>query len=338
MLSFIVTLLFRSAEGAGVALCVSGGFRTLALDSVSLALRRDMADPLRADVFIFADVRSLDTRAHCRQPPREEPLRDSVARSIGDDDFVATLRRTMANVRPTAVRLTGCDRRLRANASSWCLAVGEEKDLYSKAAGPCVREEEVKTTSYAHGYHQWVLMAACFSLMEDFEKKTENRYDFLARWRPDAVWKVGPVVLDFGKLDAWRLEHVLLGNHITRYCPAETSPDCDLINDVFAVATRPKVAEAYFRGTYEIFRDEACFLSNYTELSRAAGFECKKDRQYPECKMATSVRRVGGDIPHLCTPLKSRYIPTDENLRLGCPFEGAGGPRGPPWGLRRWQC
>ncbi|KAJ8611139.1 hypothetical protein CTAYLR_003549 [Chrysophaeum taylorii] len=264
-------------------MCVSGGFRTLATPAVSKALVDRMKRPLNADLFVFAGVGSLETRRHCpkkKSSSFEEPSREAIARWLGDASFVETVRRTAAVISPVAMRLVGCD----GLESEWCLDAQAERTLYARAAGPCVDEAEVTTTSYAHGYHQWVLAAACFGLIE-----ARGRYDFVVRWRPDAVWK-GSILARGGRgsLDAWRFDKVLLGNHITAYCPAAQSPDCDLINDVFGVATWP-VARAYFVGVFEIFRDEAC-RRDYVELARAARFECARDKSYPECKMATATR------------------------------------------------
>lgn len=211
-----------------------------------------------------------------------------------------------------------------------CLSPRDEEELYARASGACVPRAVVTTSRYAHGYHQWVLMAGCYGLVQAYEAERGAAYAFVVRWRPDAIWR-GHIVENLVRLNAWRDDKVLLGNHITHYCPSQSDPDCDLINDVFGVTTR-NLAEAYFVDTMRIFRDEAC-LANYTELARATKYECTRDPQYPECKMATAVRRAGGDIPHVCSPAVFPY-----EKRLGCPFRGAGGPRGPPWSLRRWPC
>lgn len=93
-----------------VAVCVSGGLRTLALGTVATALRRDVIDPLQADAFLYLGVHSLETMQHCLHghAKTQEPSKETVARYLGDADFASTVRRTLAVVRPVSTKLVGC--------------------------------------------------------------------------------------------------------------------------------------------------------------------------------------------------------------------------------------
>ena len=340
-----------------VAVCLSGDIRTLPQPKMLHDLKTGVLEPLRADLFMFVGASLFSSKdppcppeyvneskyKRGGDPPKWSTAqqRAAVAGFLGDDDFEATLSRLVRALDPKRLRVIGCGADLRARVP-WCVSDAEETRLVEEGKGLCAKNEaEMTQRDHYSGYAQWLKMKACFGLVEAEERAAGVEYDFVVRYRPDAMWNGGlnhtldgATTLEL--LGRWRGERVMLGNHDGR-CADHDTPTCDLINDVFATLSRP-VARAYFVDSVDLMRDHVCKQhrgGGGERVIRSAAPWCVEHPDYPECVFATAVYIAHGTVPHVCSLLDKAKHPYDD--RGGCPFRGAGGVRA-PWYLGRWTC
>ena len=155
------------------AVCVSGSIRTLALPEVLETMKRELLDPLQADLFmnmnpelgfrlgtsITRDKTNMCGSLLANLSQIGLTPKEAVLSYLGIESMAAMVRHVDGFLQPISIRLHNCSEDLmgvtRDNSTQpYCLNASEMNSYLERYAGPCIRKDDVLTKKIAFGYNQ----------------------------------------------------------------------------------------------------------------------------------------------------------------------------------------